>query len=444
MTKTKRSFSAIAIDHSHEQENCKIKGLGGAVSLLDDPNALQRWMVAGFEVARLLASFEDEHLKNYQTEPDFRHHSESKSNQVLFMKHVRDLLAQFEEHGNPFEVEHSGLVTLVTKFQFDENAQKAVRDSLEIGKKQFADFVTSRLEMQSKNFWDPVNTNNFRIFKEKPPAKVSKVSQKLKLLKNDCQLFSRLYIGTTNRSANLDEFFEHENQPFPISISDNGHLRLGSKSDILNCLENLCEAAEPKRLTSYLIEGAIIPHFIPTTGIKTFGEYATRVQSYINSFCEKYERVDVVWDVYRSKSLKNSTRETRGKGRMQEVKSSLCLPRNWSNFLSVNENKEKLFQLLSENIIQGSCSGSLVISTLGEKVLCSKEYDTSKVSPCNHEESDTRIFVHALDAVLSGHTKIAIRTVDSDVVVLGVAFAAKVKEIEELWIVFGTKNKFRL
>lgn len=75
--------------------------------------------------------------------------------------------------------------------------------------------------------------------------------------------------------------------------------------------------------------------------------------------------------------------------------------------------------------------------------MCSEDYDTSRISPCDHEESDTRIFVHVLDAVLSGHKKIAIRTVDSDVVVLAVAFAATIKEIEELWIAFGTKNEFR-
>lgn len=160
--------------------------------------------------------------------------------------------------------------------------------------------------MQSTNFWDAVKSNNFRIFKEKPPARVSKAAQKNKMIKNDCQLFSRLYIGSTNRFADLNEFFAHENQPFPISISDNGHLRFGTKSDILSCLELLykdVEVGEPTNITSYQIEGAIIPHFITTTTSKTFADYSTKVQSYINNFTGNYKRVDVVWDIYKPDSL---------------------------------------------------------------------------------------------------------------------------------------------
>ena len=49
--KTKRPFSAIALDHAHEQENASIKGDGGAVGLTENPAALRRWMVCGPEVA---------------------------------------------------------------------------------------------------------------------------------------------------------------------------------------------------------------------------------------------------------------------------------------------------------------------------------------------------------------------------------------------------------
>ncbi len=46
-----------------------------------------------------------------------------------------------------------------------------------------------------------------------------------KSAKNDCQLFSRLYIGCQNRGSNLDEFFTYENQVCPPTISDGGRLR---------------------------------------------------------------------------------------------------------------------------------------------------------------------------------------------------------------------------
>lgn len=57
--KSTRAFSAIAIDHVHEQTNAVIKGDGGAVGVTEDPAALRCWMVAGPEVTHLLAVYEE-------------------------------------------------------------------------------------------------------------------------------------------------------------------------------------------------------------------------------------------------------------------------------------------------------------------------------------------------------------------------------------------------
>ena len=40
------TFSAMAIDQAHEQENAVIKGEDGAIGVSEDPSALRRWMVA--------------------------------------------------------------------------------------------------------------------------------------------------------------------------------------------------------------------------------------------------------------------------------------------------------------------------------------------------------------------------------------------------------------
>ncbi len=57
--KTNREFSALALDQSHEQANAIIKADGGAIGLTEDPSALRRWMVAGPEVSRLVALYEN-------------------------------------------------------------------------------------------------------------------------------------------------------------------------------------------------------------------------------------------------------------------------------------------------------------------------------------------------------------------------------------------------
>ena len=46
------------------------------------------------------------------------------------------------------------------------------------------------------------------------------------------------------------------------------------------------------------------------------------------------------------------------------------------------------------------------------------------------------------DAMKKGYTKVSIRTVGTDVVVLAVA-AADILSIDQMWVVFGTGKSFR-
>ena len=72
--KTNRVFSSIATDQAHEQNNACIKGDGGAVGLLDNPSALQRWMVAGPEVARVIGEFEMAQAHHHDNKVQTLHH----------------------------------------------------------------------------------------------------------------------------------------------------------------------------------------------------------------------------------------------------------------------------------------------------------------------------------------------------------------------------------
>ena len=69
--------------------------------------------------------------------------------------------------------------------------------------------------------------------------------------------------------------------------------------------------------------------------------------------------------------------------------------------------------------------------------------DLSFISPCNHEEADTRVFLHTKDMALKVHKSILIRTVDTDVLVLSLApFFHLAEEIDQFWIDFRTgKNR---
>ena len=80
--RTQRHFSALAIDHAHEQNNKCVKGDGGAIGLTENASQLLRWMVAEPQVASFNAEFEVCHdsLKASQTKGhDVHHHEQEKS-----------------------------------------------------------------------------------------------------------------------------------------------------------------------------------------------------------------------------------------------------------------------------------------------------------------------------------------------------------------------------
>ena len=118
--------------------------------------------------------------------------------------------------------------------------------------------------------------------------------------------------------------------------------------------------------------------------------------------------------------------------------------KNLKEFLRVDANKKELFSFLAEQIPTVDFGqGKQVITTKGEQVLCSPlRLDTCILTPCNHEEADTRMLVHAADASKAGYKIIIIRTVDTDVVIISIAMTQNL-HINELWIAFGTGSNLR-
>ena len=68
--------------------------------------------------------------------------------------------------------------------------------------------------------------------------------------------------------------------------------------------------------------------------------------------------------------------------------------------------------------------------------------DITNLAPCGHEEADTRLLLHVADAANQGFTKVVVRTVDTDVVVISVAAFHQI-QLSELWVAFGTGKHFR-
>ena len=127
--KSQRFFSAIAIDHAHEQNNAYVKWDGLAVALTENPGALRRWMLAGPEITRIIAEFEDQ--LTTEDVDETRHHEQQGAVQKTFFEQVTALVSYFEESGNPFLEASSDIISLDTKDIADSAMRKTVEKSNE-------------------------------------------------------------------------------------------------------------------------------------------------------------------------------------------------------------------------------------------------------------------------------------------------------------------------
>ena len=135
--------------------------------------------------------------------------------------------------GNPFTENSNDVLILDIRDLADPAIIDSVRKIEKLGQEQYDIYVGERLVNQTKSVWEPIKKNNLALFSRPPIREKTKSQLQLASLKNDCSLFSRLYVASQVRNANLDEFFEHENQAYPPALSQNGKLRTGTKSDLV-------------------------------------------------------------------------------------------------------------------------------------------------------------------------------------------------------------------
>ena len=157
----------------------------------------------------------------------------------------------------------------------------------------------------------------------------------------------------SGKPVDLSNIVQHELMSVPISLAEtSGSLRTGNKALLAECLTETVDC--PSHINAnesslLLIDGqALIFAMGKPESCRTFGD-----RVHILSF--NFDRVDIVFDRYRERSIKSSTRQRRSKAarpirRVIESR-EIPLPVKWSNFISLSENKSNLTDFLSNELI---------------------------------------------------------------------------------------------
>jgi len=103
-------------------------------------------------------------------------------------------------------------------------------------------------------------------------------------------------------------------------------------------------------------------------------------------------------------SLKSATRAKRGSGKRLRVVGNTIIPRNWQEFLRVNDNETELFHFLAEGLVGGlGYNEKKTLVTYDDHVQCvSEQLDVDSIDPCNHEEIDMCFILHCYRAAENG------------------------------------------
>ena len=150
----------------------------------------------------------------------------SVAEQNNFLKDLKTLLYLVKEGTifNPFKETGPELVTVDTGEVMDPVIVNFWRETPNIGKDMFIEFVWDRIETFSKPLSDVIPKANLYTFSNRPPVDLKKGANQLGSARANAALITKLFLSLRGRAdGDIDDFVRHENQrePPPCVIGEN-------------------------------------------------------------------------------------------------------------------------------------------------------------------------------------------------------------------------------
>ena len=120
--------------------------------------------------------------------------------QSAFLKDVQSLTVVIQDMDNHFFEECNDLFVL------------------DVGQDQCSKFVDELLSKCMTTVTDPLPKNKRPLFRYPAVKETSKGSLQLLSMKNECNLFSPLYLACQARYGYVNKFVCHGNHPYPLSL----------------------------------------------------------------------------------------------------------------------------------------------------------------------------------------------------------------------------------
>ena len=251
------------------------------------------------------------------------------------------------------------------------------------------------------------------------------------ILKADRALFGQMVIIAENRQLHMRDVLCHPLGPLPWALSTvDGSLRKTSKAALAKELQkNVPAAEEIPQPSACIIDGMVLVQRLKGDH-KKFSDVADSLFGMVLHEGASSKRIDVIFDVYRENSIKNTEREHRGAEYGNEFRN--LQPdhkvQQWRKFLLNPQNKKALTIFVTKEWKQDKYRRKLTDKVLF--VACEEE--CHQISPeaaftveelnSTQEEADTRILLHLSHAGRSDYSTMIVASEYTDVFILCLSF----------------------
>lgn len=437
----------------HAKSHAGAGGKGaGVCGLLGNYEAYRRWAKTAHERARYLEVMLEMANMEGEGSRDNRHRDTRPSQIQKSEKATQKIIDAVESFGNPFEIEADGLVCLLSGASVPQDIAKDIETAEDMGKKAKTVFINDRLK-KNEHFFVPLTKQKLKTFADIGKTALVKTSNNKTIeYKQQGNVAFRLLVKSQNQKLDLQELLRYPLMPVPSSIgTPDGHLLKTDKSKGFRTLvkDTIDAVIPPDQDTMNIEDGNAIFHSMKEVP-KTYKQICQNILSISTS-----GKSSVIFstDCYLPDSIKSLERSIRGLGEKRLVHGeNTRRPENWTEFLSNDENKTQLIELL----LRVWCSDENVPKIEKKKIILvckGKAYElkaedgkvsTSEITSLDstQEETDSRIILYSSYALEEGYKFVRVRSPDSDIFFILLYYATRINV--QLLFDTGTGNRRRL
>ena len=409
---TKRKGSGIPMDQALEKQyNKPAKGPSGVIGFTRRKEAVCKWNIIKHE--KFLYNESLSRICQLETGDQYTlHHEFSESATKMETEAVIKMTEFINERGNPFDASSTEMKNLSSGEQLNKKLVEFRIKCIVRGEKEYQKFKEERLDKKTVKLFDTISKVVMECGNKRP-------KKHLDVSKATVQFMRQIDIART-RSYDLKKLLQHELTSTSLYLTKDGFLRKSPKSELAQVLKHHVPVI-PTEVPSGDMQTALIIDFmaycrkvpIKKLLLKTYADLAKHLWTTFQCIFPLSQRIDIIFDLYLDKTIKQGERSRRSKGESIEITiktPNQALPVEVDKFWGSSTNKMQLEQIFIAWFLE-NYEGSRPIFLEGankDDITSCIMVSNGKAIPqqllkCDHEEADDRMLFHANHAINVGY-----------------------------------------